>query len=430
MNCISSRRLHRAKALHGVIPLCSLLTASLLAACGAPVSESAERGDEREYDLRYHVTPRPAEQTVDVVLRVRQPRDLLREVSFDRNGADNIGGDGSVNVAADRVTWHPPERGGELRWRITVPHQRGNDGYDAWLDADWGLFRAEDIIPRAATRTLKGAQSRTTLAFALPRGWSVVTEYRESDNRFAVNRDDRRFAEPAGWIVMGKLGVRRERIAGVRVAIAAPQEQDVRRLDMLALLNWTLPELERIVPSMPARLTIVSAGAPMWRGGLSAPQSAFVHADRPLISENGTSTLLHEVLHVALAADTAAGYDWILEGLAEYYGLQLLVRSGTITQARYREAIDELEQWSASARRLCGPSSTGPVTALAVVTLHALDSEIRAASDGRASLDDALAALLREGDDLDLASLTASAIAAAGKKPDALHSDRLPGCVN
>ena len=43
------------------------------------------------------------------------------------------------------------------------------------------------------------------------------------------------------------------------------------------------------------RLLIVSAGDPMWRGGLSGPSSMFLHSDRPLISENRTSTLLHEL---------------------------------------------------------------------------------------------------------------------------------------
>ena len=41
---------------------------------------------------------------------------------------------------------------------------------------------------------------------------------------------------------MGKLGVRRETIAGTRIAVAAPEGQTVRRMDMLALLNWILPE--------------------------------------------------------------------------------------------------------------------------------------------------------------------------------------------
>ena len=48
---------------------------------------------------------------------------------------------------------------------------------------------------------------------------------------------------------MGRLGVRRETLAGVRVAIAGPEGHDVRRMDMLALLSWTLPELVAILPS-------------------------------------------------------------------------------------------------------------------------------------------------------------------------------------
>jgi hypothetical protein len=52
-------------------------------------------------------------------------------------------------------------------------------------------------------------------------------------------------------MVMGRLGVRRDTIAGVRVAIAGPVDNAVRRLDMLALLNWTLPELASLLPAMP-----------------------------------------------------------------------------------------------------------------------------------------------------------------------------------
>ena len=50
---------------------------------------------------------------------------------------------------------------------------------------------------------------------------------------------ERRFDQPTGWIVTGALGVRRERIAGVRVAVAGPVDHNVRRLDTLAMLNWT-----------------------------------------------------------------------------------------------------------------------------------------------------------------------------------------------
>ncbi len=363
-------------------------------------------------------------------LTVSQGDDLLREMRFDADPGrySAFEADGELSVTDGRVRWSPPANGGSLRWQVAIPNQRYGNGYDAWLDESWGLFRAEDIIPRAATRTLIGVSSETSIEFSLPGAWSVVTEYAERNGRFRVHKAGRRFSQPSGWIVLGNLGVRRERIAGTRVAVAAPENQGVRRMDMLALLNWTLPELARIVPSMPPRLTVISAGTPMWRGGLSAPQSIYIHADRPLISENGTSTLLHEVVHVALGASAAGDFDWIVEGLAEFYSLQLLRRSGSITPARYKRALQRQFEWARSAQALCGQSSTGETTALAVTVFATLDREIRDGSDDAHSLDDVLHRILQTTAPLSLASLSAISADLMGEKPDALHIDKLPGC--
>ena len=415
MNCIPSPRL-------------LLLCVACLVACGASASESGPGAS--QYGLAYLITPSPAEQSVAVQLTVTQDDDLLREMRFDANPErySDFEADGELSVDGARITWSPPEDGGELRWRVRVPRQRNSNGHDAWLDENWGLFRAEDIIPRAATRTLIGVTSETSIGFQLPRRWSAVTEYFSAGGKFQVRKAERRFSQPSGWIVIGELGVRRERIAGVRVAIAAPEGQGVRRLDMLALLNWSLPELARVLPQMPPRLTVVSAGSPLWLGALSAPQSIYIHASRPLISENGTSTLLHEVVHVALGGGGGVDVDWMTEGLAEYYSLQLLYRSGSLTPKRYQRAMERQAEWAKSADSLCGPSSTGATTALAVTVLAALDQEIRAGSDDEASLDDVLRQVLRSSTPLGLESLTAAAAGLLGKKPDALHIDNLPGC--
>ncbi len=365
-----------------------------------------------------------------VQLTVSQEDDLLREMRFDADPERYSGfeADGELSINAARITWSPPDDGGVLRWRVRVPRQRNSNGHDAWLDESWGLFRAEDIIPRAATRTLIGVSSETSIEFQLPRNWSAVTEYAASGGKFRVSKAERRFSQPSGWIVVGQLGVRRERIAGMRVAIAAPEDQGVRRLDMLALLNWTLPELARVLPAMPPRLTVVSAGAPMWHGGLSAPQSIYIHASRPLISENGTSTLLHEVVHVALGSNAGIDSDWVTEGMAEYYSLQLLRRSGSLTAKRYQRAMERQAEWAKSADSLCGQSSKGATTALAVTVLATLDREIRSNSDGEQSLDDVLRQMLRSTAPLSLASLTSASAGLLGRKPDALHIDYLPGC--
>ncbi|MDH3620236.1 MAG: hypothetical protein OER91_05055 [Gammaproteobacteria bacterium] len=420
MNCISA---------FSQLPTRWALLASLLlaAACGVPASESADRANTREYSLHYTLAPDPSTSTVLVTMRLRQPFNLVREISFALNtDMSDIGGDGDLRIRRGRAQWFPPSDGGVLEWRVVVHNTRGKDTFDALLNGQWGLFRAEDVIPRARTRTLKGATSRTTLAFELPSGWSVVTEYSGRERPFLIDRKDRRFDEPTGWIAMGNLGVRRETIAGTRVAIAAPQGHNVRRMEMLALLNWTLPELNEILPDALPRLTIVSAGAPMWRGGLSAPASFFLHADRPLISENGTSSLLHEVIHTALGLRPQPGSDWIVEGLAEYYSIELLRRGKAISARRARMAFEHLGEWAEQADTLCGATSTGASTALAVVLFKELDQEISDKSEGAKSLDDLLPLLANDAVDLETLATAASGL--IGSTPDALHSDSLPGC--
>ncbi len=166
----------------------------------------------------------------------------------------------------------------------------------------------------------------------------------------------------------------------------------------------------------------------MWRGGLSAPQSLYIHAARPLISENATSTLLHEVMHTVLGISAREEFDWIVEGFAEYYSLELLRRSGTISQRRFETAIQDQVEWSRSANRLCQLSSTGAVTALAVTVMAAIDQEIQSETEGAASLDDLLRLIRQREQPLDLLSLTQAFEQLAGGKSEALDIKNLPGC--
>jgi len=432
MNCISSFEVrHRseifAAAKHAIMIVCLACSVG----CGEQTAQSTVALGPLRYGLNYEVRPDPANGTAQVTLTLNQSGALLREMTMRVNSrTSRFRADGVLVVGADEVSWQPPANGGEISWQVSVPHQRNASGYDAWLDKQWGLFRAEDIIPRASTRTLKGATSETQLQFFLPSDWSVVTQYYGVDSRFEIDNRARRFDQPNGWIVMGDLGVRRENISGVRVAIAGPVDNGVRRMDTLAMLRWTLPEISRLFPDMPPRLTIVSAGDPMWRGGLSAPQSIFVHSSRPLISENATSTLLHEVMHLLQRLSSVDGHDWIIEGLAEYYSLEILHRSGTISDERFAIARADMAEWAGSATNLCLPASSGATTALAVTLFDALNSEIEERTDGMANLDD-VARILRHADkDIDLAMLVDAAEQVAGDKPDALHIDKLPGCRN
>ncbi len=399
---------------------------------GLPTSESAEtdQGSNRSYQLEYIVTPDAAAGGAWVEMKLSQSSHLLREVNM-RAPTEKIsapGGDGEISLADERLIWRPPPGGGSLHWFALIDHHRDGSSFDAHITADWAIFRAEDVIPQAATRALRGASSETTLSFNLPSGWSSLTEYFGRNHSYIISNPKRRFDRPAGWIILGDIGVRYDRIAGLRVNVAAPTKQGMRRNDILALLNWTLPEVLRIVPDFPKRLTIIGAGDPMWRGGLSGPQSLFIHADRPLISENGTSTLLHEIMHIALHNSADEGMDWIIEGLAEYYSLAILHRSGTISDRRFAAAIRKQAEWGSSVIKLCGSTSSGAITARAVTILSDLDREIRSMSNGRKSLDDVMAALAASEDAISLGDLAAIVRQFAGADADALNASNLPGC--
>ncbi len=416
MNCIS-----------GSILLTCLFTCT---ACGAPASETDTGQAPLQYGIHYTITPAPGTESVAVEMQVVQTRGQLRELSFALTDARHAGfeAEGRLLAAADRVSWSPPRDGGALRWITRVSHKRSNGGYDARLSDRWGIFRAEDIIPRARTRTLKGARSETSMTFVLPAGWSAVSEYSTLRTRIEVTNPNRRFVQPRGWIALGDLGIRRETIAGTRIGVVAPNGQDVRRMDMLALLNWVLPELHEVLPDSIPRLTIVSAGDPMWRGGLSAPASIYIHASRPLISENATSTLVHELVHVAMGITARTGFDWIVEGLAEFYSIELLQRGAAVTARRYQRALEQQADWASEATSLCGVRSSGATTALAVVTFRKLDKEIRAETAGKFSLDNVASALAEVQSPVTLGMLRDLTADMLQRPSETLTVDNLPGC--
>ncbi len=132
----------------------SLLMAPVMA-CGGSSPETGAAETPPAYEIDYRVTPDPGDATVAVELDLRQRSHLLREVRFRTPGNrfTDFEGDGEITRDGNLLTWRPPATGGTLRWEAAVLHRRNGNGYDAWLGESWGLFRAEDIIPSAATRT-------------------------------------------------------------------------------------------------------------------------------------------------------------------------------------------------------------------------------------------------------------------------------------
>lgn len=381
-----------------------------------------------ELDLRTHRPLVPAQ------LQITQSRGQLRELVLDGARVVQPAGDGQIFVEDGRVRWRPPPRGGTLRYQVPLTHQRKGksaDSYDAWLDDRFGVFRGEDAFPIQSWRRTRGSTLTSELSVALPKGWSVITPYlQDSQGHLPIRNPGTRMARPLGWIAAGELGTRRDVIEGVEITVTAPRGLHMERIAMLGLLRWTLPEIVPMLAgkSRPRYISIVSAGAPMWLGALSAPNSIFVHANRPLISENGTSTIVHEMVHVLLTElDTPRDQDWIDEGLAEYLALRALKDSGTISTPRFEASVAKFRSWGSSVRSLRTASATGPVTARAVTIFHNLDTELRQATGGQQTVGSVVRNLLQAGELTDLATLRTVTRGILKHPARALSAGQVPG---
>lgn len=409
---------HRNQPLHFLSALALLLL--VISAAAAAAARSA-------YGIDYRVAFLPAEGVAEVSLR-HQPRDgrvieLGMDLDPDRYSRVRAEG-GRLLREGQRWTWTPdPRQPSTLRWRYRIDQQRRSGGYDARITSDWVIVRGDDLVPAMRVRSTAGADSSARLHFDLPPGWSNVDTpfVRSRDGRsFVVVNPERRFDRPVGWIIAGQVGTRREFIDGLEVSIAGPKEHAIRRNDMLAFINLVAPELRKAFGELPSKLLIVSADDPMWRGGLSGPRSLFIHADRPLISENGSSTLVHELVHMVTRIRGAPGDDWIAEGTAEFYSILLLNRAGLLSDARRERAFEWMAHHGRGVRTLRGGRSWGPQTARAVVLFRELDAEIRRNTGGSKSLDDVMRELIerREVSRADLDAVVAGLMGAPSQVLD------------
>jgi len=369
---------------------------------------AALAGTPLTYGVTFGAELQAGNPVADAYIEIAQTEQRLEELRLRTPGTryDAFSADGSLRREGDRVYWNPPATGGRLTYRVQVNHRRNGKGFDAIVSEDYAIFRGGDLFPPTAISQMDGAESVSRLELELPDGWRLLCAWPEGpDGGWLVRNPKRKFDRPTGWFGSGRLGIRREQIAGIQVAVGGPLRQGVQRVSMLALMRWTLPSIVQLIPGEPpARLALVSAGDPMWRGGLSGPNSLYIHAQRPLLSEDATSTLLHELLHVLLPVAAAEDQDWIDEGIAEYLTLRVLRDTDTISSSRYRRSIDRFRERSVD-QKLTGEHSYGARTARAVVLFHDLDLELQRASDGRRGMLDFARALSEMPGPLDLAAL-------------------------
>jgi hypothetical protein len=364
----------------------------LIAACTA-------YADARRYDAVFTVEFDPAAGVGRASIRITPDTGRVSQLDLRMPAAryTHIAGDGSVSRSGDRVFWRPPKTGGELRYDVVIDHKRADGAYDARMTTTWAIARGDNLFPPAAVRATRDSESSSRLEIRLPKGWTDrESGYRiAQDGRFIVVNPSRKFDRPVGWIAAGDLLTRSESIGPITFRVTGPKGQGLDRVQILSFLRVATPSVVAAFGKVPEKVLIVGANDPMWRGGLAGPRSFWLHAARKLQSENGTSALLHELTHTVTGIHGAPGEDWIVEGLAEYYSIELARRSGLLSDKLASQAVSFERRRGSSVGSLKAEQSIGARTARAVAVFADLDSEIRRKSDGQYTLDDLTRALMR-----------------------------------
>ena len=308
-------------------------------------------------------------------------------------------GDGEVKTEGAHVTWTPPRTGGKLTYVFRIDHLRDARRYDARCAKTWTIFRGEDLVPPARVLVDDGARSRTRLRVRLPEGWSIATPYtklRSGEYRVAHRR--RGLSRPTGWMIAGVLGVVREEVSGVRVAIAGPKSMDVRRQDMLALLRWTLPDPapgpDRAARAAAHRLRLRPDVARRSLGPRLAVHPRAPAADHRARPEPAAPRGHAHGAAACARATTATGRSraWRSSTRCSCWA----ARARSRPSAWQRDYEFQAERGK-EAEHLRSKTVSGAGTSRAVTVLRALDAKIREATQEKKSLDDVLRILVARG---------------------------------
>ena len=114
-----------------------------------------------------------------------------------------------------------------------------------------------------------------------------------------------------------------------------------------------------------------------------------------MVSESGTSALVRELAQVFGRINDTQRSDWIGEGFAEYYAIELVRRAGGMSDERYESLQERLSKDSQNVTTLRGEQVSPAQVSKAVVLMQELDREIRLKTRNKRSLDDVLRGAMR-----------------------------------
>ncbi len=353
----------------------------------------------KKVDLDYQVRLLPASGQAEVRVTLAEGS-VVRSLDFDLSKAGAYSGfqaDGQWQLKGQRGIWQPAVGKTSLSYRVQLDQKLASGAYSSRVTPHWALFLGDQLIPPARLDQQDGTELVARLAFDLPEGWrSIETSWpRIGKGKFRIDNVSRLFDRPTGWMLAGDLGSRRARLGETEVTVAAPVGQGMRRMDNLTLLTFVWPQLQAVFPRNPPKLLLVGARDGMWRGAMAAQGSLYLNSARPMVSENGNSPLLRELVQLFAQIHGRDNSDWLVESLTDYYANELLRRSGGMSDDRYQVWQARLSKQGAKVNRLKGERASPAQVARGVMLLQALDKEIRIHTQAKRSLDDVVRGLMR-----------------------------------
>lgn len=382
-----------------------LLTTALIGLVLIPATHTVAFSARETFSVEYSIEVHADDPTtasvrwelagVDEIRRIRLNADTDRFHSFQASGR--------LEERDGEITWWPDAPYGHLSYTVLLRHRRGPEGgFDSWADTDWVLTRARHLFPRSsvlfATNVEPDAEARARLILRLPDGWGVASPLPpDGPARFVVESPQARFDHPRGWLMLGRFARTDVSIANTMVTVTAAGEVTTPAGEIFALLRKGLPELERLLAHSPPRLLIALAPDPMWRGGLSGSNSFYMHGDRPIQTPDRTSPYLHELFHVINPTRPGPDAEWVTEGLAEFYSVEIQRRIGTLDADGFRRALRSFARHGRWHRDFTRTTDFALRNNSAPLVMWALDREIRDATDSAHDLDSVVAELAKQG---------------------------------
>ena len=314
---------------------------------------------------------------------------------------------GTLEAVPGGLKWVPNGPYAHLAYRVTIDRVRGqHERYDSYAGPNWIVTRARALFPRVdidwSARDGGRPQSRARLQFRLPAGWRSAAALESlGPLTFQLEQPGTVLDRPRGWFALGEFRTDHVDIDGTLLQVVRMPGSTLDAPALFGFLERTLPPLQRLLATTAPRLLLVSAPDPMWHGGISGERSFYMHAGRPLRTPDHTSPYLHELFHVLQDYTPAADADWIEEGLAEYYSVELQRRAGLVDAAAFARALGYFRRYGLWNVNLTQQHDNAATNNSAPLVMYALDQRIQRATAGKARLDDVVHVLVRSGGTVD-----------------------------